>query len=86
MLAQGQSLIKPDDDVTNTDHVTKLVKVSGCHLTPVINVIGGIMSHEVIKCLTNKGTPIDQVLFYDAAKCLPSLNEHDVKLVSVCTY
>ncbi len=48
---------------------------------PMVNIFGGIVAHEIFKCVIHKGSPIHQFMFYDAVKCLPSITEADITLV-----
>jgi hypothetical protein len=82
ILIDVQAQLK-SDELIEPDTVLRLSKVSSGHLAPLTTIFGGIIAHEIIKCVTHKGTPIDQFMFYDAAKCLPpSISEGDLPLVS----
>ena len=48
-------------------------------LLPIVSVIGGIVSHEVLKALTHKYIPISQWYYMDYLDLIPDkeINEHD---------
>lgn len=49
----------------NEKFIKKFCYTSGGNFKPLASIIGGIVSHEVIKAMTRKYIPIDQGLFMD---------------------
>eukprot|EP00029_Vermamoeba_vermiformis_P008318 TRINITY_DN3854_c0_g1_i1.p2 TRINITY_DN3854_c0_g1~~TRINITY_DN3854_c0_g1_i1.p2 ORF type:complete len:353 (+),score=25.04 TRINITY_DN3854_c0_g1_i1:117-1175(+) len=55
------------------EFITPLSQVSAIEFAPVISVISGMMTHEIIKAVTRIGSPIDQFLFYECSDVLPQV-------------
>ncbi len=55
-----------------TTVVATLSKTYAGQLCPISAVIGGIVSHEVMKAVSGKFMPCQQWLYYDAVEALPS--------------
>lgn len=53
------------------DETKKLFQTSVLELAPVNSIIGGLVSTEVIKCVTNKYTPITQWMTYHDFDLIP---------------
>ena len=51
--------------------LSRLARVSGCLLAPVCSFVGGVVGQEVLKAVTGKFTPLQQLFIYDGSHALP---------------
>ena len=66
--------------VRNVDtEMSPLLKTHGLELAPVNSIIGGLMSTEVIKCISCKYSPISQWLTYHDFDFVPKSNNNFLK-------
>ncbi len=62
----------------NEKLLSTLAQVSSVDFSPVTSVIGGLMTHEIVKAVTRRGNPIEQILFYECSHVLPQVPpQHD---------
>lgn len=57
--------------------IKNLYAMNYAKITPINSIIGSIVSHQIIKCITNKGIS-NQFIFYDSLDIVPS--DHHKKL------
>lgn len=55
--------------VSNETFLRNLSQVAAAELAPVCSVLGGIISNEVIKAISGKGAPANNVLLFDGLAC-----------------
>jgi hypothetical protein len=53
--------------------VSRLSQVSSIDFAPAISVIGGMMTHDIVKAVTRYGCPVDQFMFYECSDVLPEV-------------
>lgn len=76
ILSIAQSIAQ-EQNVTleNTDLLLRLIRVSSADLSPVAALIGGLSSQEVIKAVTGKFTPLNQVYYFDGSHLLSASDD-----------
>ncbi|XP_047140084.1 ubiquitin-like modifier-activating enzyme 6 isoform X2 [Hydra vulgaris] len=70
--------ISINSKVTNSEILTILSRTGSGVFAPLCAVIGGIISQEVLKCLTSKFTPLYQFYILDAMELSSSNNRSEV--------
>jgi len=60
-----------DLDILQADALKKLAGVATAEMSPICAVLGGVLGNEVIKVISGKGEPANNVLLFDGfeAKC-----------------
>ena len=58
-----------DNPVLTTDALQDLAKLATAEVAPVCSVLGGILGNEVIKVISGKGEPANNVIFFDGSSC-----------------
>lgn len=69
--ADGVKVEKIDEDL-----VRMLAFTARGQLAPVMSTIGGMVAQEVMKACSQKFSPIQQWLYFDALECLPATKEN----------
>lgn len=63
----NNGLSVPDDILGDTLRIQSLASLFSAELSPVCAVLGGVIGNEVIKALSGKGEPANNVLLFDGS-------------------
>jgi len=66
--SKGNGLHVSDDLFGSTEEIKCLACIANEEVSPVCAVLGGVVGNEVIKCLSGKGEPANNVLLFEGAE------------------
>ena len=65
---------------SSTAVLRRLARISSCSLSPVCSYLGGVAGQELLKAVTGKFNPLQQLYYFDASHVLPPEQQPDSEL------